>query len=65
MSFEDTTEARKKRVEREAAVAERRGRMRNNSASAPCRGKKKRAKEVEEANCEINTLGLRKGCSVV
>lgn len=63
MSFKDIEEARNKREEREAAkaaIAERRGRKRKNSTSAPAprQGKNSRLGEVEEANREINASGL-------
>jgi hypothetical protein len=66
MSFEDITEARKKRDEKDIAAAGRRGRKRKDSAStsAHCRVKKSRAKEVEEANCEISASGMRRYCPV-
>jgi hypothetical protein len=61
MSLEDIEEAREKRYKKEAAQAARRGRKgkKMTSAPAPCGGKKTRAEELEEADCEINALGMR------
>lgn len=66
MSFEDITEARRKREERDATEAERRGRKRKKSGSTPAhsRGTKSRADEVDEANGEIEASGMRAYCSV-
>lgn len=66
MSFEDITEARRKREEKDAAEAGRRGRKRKKSASTPAhsRGPSSRAEEVEEAKGEINASGMRGYCSV-
>jgi hypothetical protein len=65
-SFEDIIEARRKREEKDAAGAGRRGSKRKNSASTPAysRSQKSRAAEVEEAHCEINASGMRGYCSV-
>ena len=68
MSFEEIREAQKKRDAKDASEERRRGRKRKNSALAPTfthsRGPKSRAKEVEEANYEIDALGMRSYCSV-
>lgn len=66
MSFEDIEEAQAKREKKEVAQTRRRERKGNKSTSgpAPHRGKQTRAKELEEAYCEIDTLGLRSYCSV-
>lgn len=69
MSHKDrrrTEEARKKRDEKEAAEAGRQGRKRKKSAPAPppCRGKKPRTEEVEEARKEIKALRIESFCSV-
>jgi hypothetical protein len=67
MSFEGIIEARKKREEKDAAAAGRRGRKRKNSASTPAhsRGQKSRAEEIEEANCEINAPEMWEGLILV
>jgi hypothetical protein len=66
MSFEDIIEAQKKRDEKDAVAAGRRARKRKQTASTPAhsRGLRSRAEEVEEANGEIDALGIRKYCSV-
>ena len=66
MSFEDIEEARAKREKKEVAQARRRGRKQKSSTSgpAPHRGNQTRAEELEEADCEIDALGLRSYCSV-
>jgi hypothetical protein len=65
MSFEDIEEAREKRYKKEAAQAARgRKGKKTTSAPAPRRGKKTRAEELEEADYEINALGMRSYCSV-
>jgi hypothetical protein len=65
MSFEDIEEAREKRCKKEVAQAARRGRKgkKTTAACAPRRGKKTRAAELEEADCEIDALGMRSYCS--
>jgi phage/plasmid primase-like uncharacterized protein len=66
MSFEEIREAQKKREEQDAAAAGRRARKRKKPASTPAhsQGQRSRAEEVEEANGEIDALGMRKYCSV-
>ena len=66
MSFGDIEEARAGREKKEVAQARRRGRKGKYSTSepAPRRGKQMRAEELEEADCEIDALGLRSHCSV-
>jgi hypothetical protein len=66
MSFKDIIEAQKKREEKDAAATGRRGRKQKKSGSTPAhsRGQRSRAEEVEEANGEIDPLGMRKYCSV-
>ena len=68
ISFEEIREAQKKRDEKDASKERRRGRKRKNSTFAPVpahsRRPKSRAKEVEEANCEIDASEMRSYCSV-
>lgn len=68
MSFEEIRVAQKKRDAKDASEDRRRGRKRKNSAlaltSTHSRGPKSRAKEVEEANYEIDALKMRSYCSV-
>ncbi|KAF7510894.1 hypothetical protein GJ744_005724 [Endocarpon pusillum] len=66
MSFEDITEAQKKRDEKDASITGQQGRRGKNSTSTPAyrRVQESRAKEVEEANCEIDASGIRRYCSV-
>lgn len=66
MSFEDIEEARAKREKKDVAQARRQGRKGKQSASAPTpgRGRQTRAEELEEADCEIDSMGLRSYCSV-
>jgi hypothetical protein len=66
MSFEDIIETQKKREEKDAAATGRRGRKQKKSVSTPAhsRGQRSRAEEIEEANSEIDTLGIRKYYSV-
>jgi hypothetical protein len=66
MNFEDIEEARAKRKKKDVAQARRRGRKGKypTSEPAPRRGKQTRAEELEEADCEIDALGLRSYCSV-
>ncbi|MCJ1246646.1 hypothetical protein MMC30_003855 [Trapelia coarctata] len=66
MSFKDIIEAQKKQEEKDAAAEGRRAREQTQSAStsAHSRGQRSRAEEVEEANGEIEALGMRKCCSV-
>jgi hypothetical protein len=55
MSYEDIQEAQKKRYEKEAAGTRRK---RKNSAPEPWRNKKSREEEMEQANFEIQALGI-------
>jgi hypothetical protein len=67
MSFEEIIEARKKRDEKTQLWKDDEGASkRKNSVPTPVhsRGPKSRAKEAEEANCEIDALGMRKYCLV-
>lgn len=61
MRREDIEEVQAKREKKEVAQARRRGRKGNNSISEPVprRGKQTRAENLEEADCEIDALGLR------
>ena len=65
MSFQDIEEAQAKREKKEVTQARRRERKGNKLTSrSPRRGKQTRAEELEEADCEIDALGLRSYCSV-
>jgi hypothetical protein len=65
MSFEDIEEAWEKHEKKEVPQAGREHkRKKSTSATAPRRGKKTRAEELEEADGEIDALGMRIYCSV-
>jgi hypothetical protein len=66
MSYEDVVEAQRKRDDKDAAGAGRRGRKRKSSVPAPAlrRHKKTHDEEVEEAQEEIEALGMEQFCSV-
>lgn len=64
MRYEDIQEAQKKGDEKEAMGKGRRGRKRRTSAQNPGSRKKLRVEEMEEAQLEIQALGLVGYCSV-
>ena len=64
ISYEDIIEAQKKRDEKDTAAKGRPGRKRKRATSSSRCGKKSRVNEIEEARCEIKTLGMKKYCSI-
>lgn len=66
LSYEDIVEAQKQRDIKEAAAEAMRGR-RGSKRNPPAQilGKRSRGQELEEAESEINAMGMEKYCSVL